>query len=262
MGLESPRVLELGGALSRLIEGFSPRIEQQAMAQAVERAIEAREVLICEAGTGTGKTLAYLCAVLGSGAKAIISTGTKNLQEQLYRKDLPLALDAVGVRARVALLKGRANYLCQHRLEVSRAQPSLDPEEQEDLTRIVEWTSWTQTGDIGECSDVPEVAPVWPKVTSTVENCLGVDCRFFEECHVLTARRRAIESDLVVVNHHLFFADMALREEGFGELLPGGGCRCVRRGPSAAGDRNPVLRGFALGHAVARAVPRYEHRVI
>ena len=221
MSVESVQALEEGGALSRLIDGFSPRVEQQAMARAVRDAIESRGVLICEAGTGTGKTLAYLCAVLSSGCKAIISTGTKNLQEQLYGKDLPLALDALGAVPRAALLKGRANYLCQHRLDVNRLQPWMDPEEQDALTRIVEWTTWTQTGDIAECTEVPENAPIWPKVTSTIDNCLGADCRFFEECHVLKARRRAIEADIVVVNHHLFFADMALREEGFGELLPG-----------------------------------------
>lgn len=218
---EALQALEVGGRLSSLIDGFSPRVEQQAMARAVEHAIEGREVLICEAGTGTGKTLAYLCAVLGADCRAIISTGTKNLQEQLYRKDLPLALDALRINARVALLKGRANYLCQHRMDITANQPSIDLEEQAELAQIVEWTTWTQTGDIGECSDIPENAAIWQKVTSTVENCLGVECRFYEKCHVLHARRRATEAHVVVVNHHLFFADMALREEGFGELLPG-----------------------------------------
>ena len=215
------QMLAADGALSHLIEGFSPRSQQQAMAEAVKRAIDGYEVLICEAGTGTGKTLAYLCPLLASGRKAIVSTGTKNLQEQLYRRDLPLAAKALQAPVRIALLKGRSNYLCQHRLGVSHHQPSLDPVEQDELARVEQWAGWTQTGDIAECTEVSENALVWPKVTSTVENCLGTQCEFFDECYVLRARRDAIEADVVVVNHHLFFADMVLREEGFGELLPG-----------------------------------------
>lgn len=211
---------ESGPFCSR-IEGFSPRPQQQSMALAVQQALTDMDVLVCEAGTGTGKTLAYLCPVLRSGKKTIISTGTKNLQEQLFHRDLPVARDALGLVVRAALLKGRANYLCLHRLQASEHQPSLDPVDQAEVAGVRAWSGATLTGDIAECADIPENSPVWAKVTSTVENCLGTECGFYADCHVLKARRAAIEADVVVVNHHLFFADMALREEGFGELLPG-----------------------------------------
>ncbi len=210
------------GPLSRKLPDYAPRAQQQEMAEAVGRAIEDYRVLVCEAGTGTGKTFAYLVPVLLSGRKVILSTGTKSLQEQLFYKDLPFVRDALGVPARTALLKGRANYLCPHRLANALADvhgSRVDLFRQ--LHRVADWASTTGTGDISEMPDFSENAPVWRYATSTVDNCLGQECPQIADCFVLKARRTAIEADIVVVNHHLFFADMALRDEGFGELLPG-----------------------------------------
>ncbi len=210
------------GALARLLPGFAPRPQQQAMARAVEEALTDFKVLVCEAGTGTGKTFAYLVPALLSGRRVIISTGTKSLQEQLFHRDLPLVRRALAVSAKVALLKGRANYLCRHRLTTARdVLRSGSADVAGDLVRIGAWAGGTRSGDIAEVPDIPEDAPVWRQVTSTAENCLGQDCPELSDCHVLKARRAAADADLVVVNHHLFFADMALRDEGFGELLPG-----------------------------------------
>ncbi len=214
-------LLSSSGPFASRIAGFAPRCQQLEMAQAVARALDDYGVLVCEAGTGTGKTLAYLCPILMSGRKAIVSTGTKNLQEQLYRRDLPLVRDALGLVVSTALLKGRANYLCQQRLSASEQQPSLDPVDQAQVAAVRAWEGRTRTGDTSECTEIPEKSPVWARVTSTVDNCLGTDCPHYSECYVLKARRAAIEADVLVVNHHLFFADLALREEGFGELLPG-----------------------------------------
>ena len=209
------------GPFASLDPTFSPREQQQAMAAAVEDCVHTDGVLVCEAGTGTGKTLAYLCAVLLAGRKTIISTGTKNLQEQLFGRELPLARTALGVQARCALLKGRANYLCQHRLERALADPPRDPAERDALSHVRVWAGRTHSGDRAECVEVSETSALWPKVTSTLENCIGTECVHYDTCHVLLARREAAEADIVVVNHHLFFADLALREEGFGEVLPG-----------------------------------------
>ena len=194
------------------------------MAEAVATAIDARSRLVVEAGTGTGKTFAYLIPVLFSGAKVIVSTGTRNLQDQLFHRDLPLLAGLVGHPVRIALLKGRSNYLCRHRLALAVAAPPLPGFErarQRALGRIVRWSEATESGDISEVDSVADNDPIWAAVTSTRENCLGQDCPEFRRCHVLLARREAQAADLVVVNHHLLLADMALREEGFGELLPG-----------------------------------------
>lgn len=188
------------------------------MAEAVAEAIANNGKLVVEAGTGTGKTFAYLIPALLSGRKTIISTGTKALQDQLYHRDLPLVGKALGRPVTTALLKGRANYLCLHRLEQSNdAASSL----QQDLNEIREWRYRTISGDKAELTDVAEDSPIWPLLTSTADNCLGQKCPEYSECHVVKARRAAQEADLVVVNHHLLLADLAMKEEGFVEFLPG-----------------------------------------
>ncbi len=188
------------------------------MAEAVAEAIANLDKLVVEAGTGTGKTFAYLLPALQSGRKTIISTGTKALQDQLYHRDLPLIGRAIGRPVATALLKGRANYLCLERLDhiADVGETLLD-----DLNAVREWRYRTDSGDKAELTDVAEDSRVWPFVTSTVDNCLGQKCPEYSKCHVVKARRAAQEADLVVVNHHLLLADLAMKEEGFVEFLPG-----------------------------------------
>ncbi len=191
------------------------------MAVAVHEAIKQKQSLIVEAGTGTGKTFAYLAPVFLSKGKAIISTGTKNLQEQLFHRDLPLVKKALASNRKTALLKGRANYLCTHRLGQHGGNSTLvEKEVLSQLTAVRAWANTTKTGDIGELKTLPEDAKVIPLVTSTIDNCLGRDCPDYEDCYLVKARRKALEADIVVVNHHLFFADLALKDTGFGELIP------------------------------------------
>jgi ATP-dependent DNA helicase DinG len=212
------------GPLARALPGYAYRPEQAAMAKAVGLALARLEPLIVEAGTGTGKTFAYLVPALLSGRSVIISTGTRTLQDQLFRRDVPLLAKALGLPAKIALLKGRANYLCRHRLELATQQGSLLGGEREaarTLARISRWAATTKAGDLSELTDLPEQSSVWPQITSTRENCLGNECPQFSRCHVFEARRRAQAADIVVVNHHLLLADLALKDEGFGDLLPG-----------------------------------------
>jgi ATP-dependent DNA helicase DinG len=204
--------------LKDLLPGFTPRAGQGWMAEAVAEAIANRDKLVVEAGTGTGKTFAYLIPALMSGRKTIISTGTKALQDQLYHRDLPLVSKAVGRPVTTALLKGRANYLCLQRLDqVTDPASTL----QGDLNEVRAWRHRTASGDRAELVEVPEDSPVWPLVTSTVDNCLGQKCPEYSRCLVVKARKAAQEADLVVVNHHLLLADLAMKEEGFVEFLPG-----------------------------------------
>jgi ATP-dependent DNA helicase DinG len=204
--------------LKDLLPGFTPRAGQGWMAEAVAEAIANRDKLVVEAGTGTGKTFAYLIPALMSGRKTIISTGTKALQDQLYHRDLPLVGKAMGRPVTTALLKGRANYLCPQRLDqVTDPAPAL----LEDLNEVREWRYRTTSGDKAELIEVPEDSPIWPLVTSTADNCLGQKCPEYSKCHVVRARKAAQEADLVVVNHHLLLADLAMKEEGFVEFLPG-----------------------------------------
>jgi ATP-dependent DNA helicase DinG len=210
------------GPLGRTVPGFSPRAPQQQMAAAVAAGIEAEHKLIVEAGTGTGKTFAYLMPALDSGKKIIISTGTRHLQDQLYRHDLPVVRDALQAPVHIALLKGRSNYLCHHRLALAASEGrSLSRQQARDLETIRAWSGRTRSGDISGLAEVSEHSVLWPRVTSTIDNCLGQECEYFQECFVVKARRKALEADVVVINHHLLFADMVLKEEGFGELLPG-----------------------------------------
>jgi ATP-dependent DNA helicase DinG len=212
------------GPLARTLPGFAPRDGQTAMAREVAAALAGGEVLIVEAGTGTGKTYAYLVPVLLSGRRVIVSTGTRALQDQLYHRDLPAICAALGRPVRVALLKGRANYLCRHRLELATQQAwsrGMRGEVARVLPRVEDWAAITRHGDIMELAGVGEQDPVWPWVTSTRENCLGASCPQFDSCCVLDARREAQAADIVVVNHHLLLADLVLKEEGFGDLLPG-----------------------------------------
>ena len=209
------------GTLAQQIPGFKPRAAQLEMATAVEKAIQKEGALVVEAGTGTGKTYAYLVPALLSGKKVVLSTGTKNLQEQLYFRDLPTVLQALALPIKTALLKGRANYLCLFRLEQHYQHvPVADPQLISDLSLIKKWSAETQSGDIGELTYIAEDSKALPYVTSTTDNCLGKDCPVYEDCHLLKARKEAQAADLVVVNHHLFFADLALKDTGFGELLP------------------------------------------
>lgn len=222
-GRDYADVLGEGGAFAQKLSGFVSRTAQQTLAAAIGAALEQQSVLIAEAGTGIGKTFAYLVPALLSGKRVLISTGTRTLQDQLYYRDLPAVAKVLGRPVKLALLKGRANYLCRYRLGLAlNADHGLFASEQaRGLARISEWARATRTGDRAELGSVPENSPVWPQVTSTVENCLGQKCPEYSRCFVFEARRRAQEADIVVINHHLLLADMVLKEEGFGALLPG-----------------------------------------
>ena len=214
-------IFSLNGQLSQNIKDFSPREEQLSMAQAVGDTIYNKSSLVIEAGTGTGKTLAYLAPVLLFNKKTIISTGSKNLQDQLFNRDLPAIKKALNFTGKIALLKGRANYLCLERLDQVIAQGVLgDKSVLTDLSKVRKWNNSTKTGDFTECVELAEDSPIISQLTSTTESCLGTDCPNYSECYVAAARRKALNADLVVINHHLFFADMAVKETGFGELIP------------------------------------------
>ncbi|HPP46348.1 MAG TPA: ATP-dependent DNA helicase [Accumulibacter sp.] len=214
-------VFAADGLLAGRIAGYRPRAQQLELAERIAETIAENRVLVAEAGTGTGKTFAYLIPALLSGGKVIVSTGTRNLQDQLFTRDIPTVRQALNVPVRVALLKGRANYLCHHHLQRALADGRfLSREDAAHAQRIGRFAKRTRSGDKAECVDVPETASVWSMVTSTRDNCLGQECAHHQECFVLAARREALAADLVVVNHHLFFADVMLRDEGTAELLP------------------------------------------
>ena len=207
------------GALARADAGYRPRAAQEAMADAVAAAIEDRAVLVAEAGTGVGKTYAYLVPALLAGRRTLVSTATKSLQDQLVLRDIPRLRDALGVAVTVSLLKGRASYLCRHRLPLARRAIGSDAWSLRALARVERWSHATTRGDLAEVDGLGDRSPVIPLVTSTRENCLGAECPEYRRCCVVQARRDALAADLVVVNHHLWFADLSLREGG-GELLP------------------------------------------
>ncbi len=214
------RIFAPGGALSDAVPGFKLRRQQLEMAEAIHAAIERQGVLVAEAGTGTGKTFAYLVPALLAGGKVIVSTGTKTLQDQLYDRDLPAVRRALTSGATPALLKGRANYVCLYRLRRATTEGVNSKEEATQLRRIDHFAGVSTTGDRADLADVPEDAPVWARATSTRDNCLGQSCPDYSECFVMHARRNALAADVVVINHHLFFADVVLRDEGIAELLP------------------------------------------
>jgi len=218
----STQLLDSGGPFESVLPGFAPRQEQLQLAEAIEKAITSGGTLVAEAGTGIGKTLSYLVPVLKGRERTIISTGTKTLQDQLYFRDLPVVKKALGSTLKTALLKGRANYLCLYRMDRARKDGRLPSRESiSELEAIRQWVPETVDGDLSISSVIAEDSELWPLVTSTTDNCLGSDCPDFEACFVANARREAQEADVVVVNHHLLFADMAIKHSGFGEVLPG-----------------------------------------
>lgn len=209
------------GPLAGTIPNFRARPFQIEMARAVADAIAENRVFVAEAGTGTGKTFAYLVPALMSGGKILVSTGTKTLQDQLFDRDIPTVRNALKVRVTVALLKGRANYVCHHHLERARGEGRFPVrDDARHLALIEAFARTSPTGDKADCTTVPEGASAWSYATSTRENCLGAECNHYDRCFVMAARRQALAADVVVVNHHLFFADVVLRDEGAGELLP------------------------------------------
>ncbi len=215
------RAFAVDGALAASDPRFMPRAAQDEMAARVANAVDRRETLVAEAGTGVGKTFAYLVPLLLSGRRALVSTATKSLQDQLFLRDLPRLRDALGVPVRMALLKGRASYLCRWRLQQAEQNAHLpDRFAVRALNRVSQWAQATRSGDLAEIEGLDDRSPVIPLVSSTRDNCLGTECPEYRSCHVMQARREAMAADLVVVNHHLFFADMALRDSGVAELLP------------------------------------------
>ncbi|MHB1200559.1 MAG: ATP-dependent DNA helicase [Polaromonas sp.] len=221
LSLEVKEAFAPGGVLSRAVEYFVPRSEQTEMALAVACAIDGAYPLVVEASTGVGKTFSYLVPALLSGERVLLSTATKALQDQLFGRDLPRLVEALGLPVHMALLKGRASYLCLHRMEAARQETYLpDGMSMRALARIEQWSQVTRTGDLAELPGLDERSPMIPLVTSTRENCLGAQCPRFRACHVNLARRQAMAADVVVINHHLFFADLAVRESGVAELLP------------------------------------------
>jgi ATP-dependent DNA helicase DinG len=209
------------GALARHLEGFEARRGQVEMAEAVATVLAGRGVLLAEAGTGTGKTLAYLVPAILSGQRVLVSTGTKNLQEQIFFKDLPVLQDALGVRFTATCMKGRGNYLCRHRFQAFRDSPATRSFDETAHLRIIErWSAQTETGDRAEIEDLPEDLPFWTEIAATTENCVGSECPQYNDCFVTRMRQQAAASDLVIVNHHLLCADAAVRQSAFGEVIP------------------------------------------
>jgi len=219
--LELEKLFSSEGPLAKAVGGFRPRASQTEMAKAIAQAIAGQQTLIAEAGTGTGKTFAYLVPSLLWGGKVIVSTGTKNLQDQLFLRDIPTVRKALNAPVSVALLKGRANYVCHFHLERTLQNGRLITRDDVGYLRdISRFMKTTGSGDKSELSRVPENAPIWSLVTSTRENCLGAECQYYQDCFVMKARKEAQQADVVVVNHHLFFADVALKDTGVAELLP------------------------------------------
>jgi len=209
------------GPLAAAIPGYRQRTQQLEMARAIAEAIQHSRQLVAEAGTGTGKTFAYLVPALLSGGKVIVSTGTKTLQDQLFNRDLPAVRNALQVPVTVAMLKGRSNYVCHFHLERAAHEGRFISREDARYVNVISsFAEHSSTGDKSELTDVPENATIWPSVTSTRDNCIGQDCKYYKDCFVMEARKRALAADVVVVNHHLFFADVMLRDEGVAELLP------------------------------------------
>ncbi|MBK9131067.1 MAG: ATP-dependent DNA helicase [Gammaproteobacteria bacterium] len=217
----SAELLGRDGPFAHRIPHFAPRAQQQAMAAAVAATLDAGGLLVAEAGTGTGKTFAYLAPVFQRAGKVVISTGTKALQDQLFQRDIPVVKQALASPLHVALLKGRANYLCLYRLDLAGQSREIAlPRAAARMHEVRAWAGRTRSGEISEVADIPGNDPFWYLVTSNAENCLGQDCPAYADCHVIRARRAAQEADVVVINHHLLFSDILLRQEGFGELLP------------------------------------------
>ena len=216
------RVLSDKGRLATALPGFVARSAQIDLSTEIARTIVEQSTLVAEAGTGTGKTFAYLVPCLLNGKKALISTATKTLQDQLFQKDLPMLIRALGLSIRVQNLKGRANYLCRYRIALHAEEGRfVSPQCAHEILHIQEKLPQVIEGERSELPEISEDSPVWPYVTSTAENCLGSECDFHQTCFLVKARKRALEAEVVVINHHLFFADSRLKEEGFGELLPG-----------------------------------------
>ena len=216
---EIAHVFNDGGLLSQHIDGYAPRPQQLEMANTIADTLADSTVLVAEAGTGTGKTFAYLVPAILSGQKIIISTGTKNLQDQLFSRDLPTLRKALAVPFQAALLKGRSNYLCHYRLDMAQHDP-LQAQYSDTLYDLQVWSGQTRTGDLSEEDILEDASSLWPKVTSTVDNCLGQACPNNTECFINEARKTAQEADILVVNHHLLMSDMALKSSGQGEVLP------------------------------------------
>ena len=209
------------GPLARAVRAFEPRSSQREMAAAAADVFEGGGVLLAEAGTGIGKTLAYLVPAILSRQRVLVSTGTKNLQEQIFFKDLPVLHEALGVAFTATCMKGRGNYLCLHRFESFRSRPELrPPEERADFVLLDAWSRQTETGDRAELEDLPEDLPFWNEIAATSENCIGTECPRYDECFVTRVRQRAAEADLIIVNHHLLCADAAVRQSAYGEVIP------------------------------------------
>ena len=209
------------GPLAGAVRAFEPRPSQREMAAAAADVFEGGGVLLAEAGTGIGKTLAYLVPAILSRQRVLVSTGTKNLQEQIFFKDLPVLREALGVAFTATCMKGRGNYLCLHRFESFRSQPELrPPEERADFALLDVWSRQTETGDRTELEDLPEDLPFWNEIAATSENCMGTECPRYHDCFVTRVRQRAAEADLIIVNHHLLCADAAVRQSAYGEVIP------------------------------------------
>lgn len=234
-----------GGLLSQHIEHYSARSQQIEMAERVTEALANGDTLIAEAGTGTGKTFAYLAPAILSGQKVFISTGTKNLQDQLFKKDLPKLREVLSAPLKAALLKGRSNYLCHYRLSMAEKEPA-SPVNLHKLQQIREWSGKTSFGDLSETDLLEEQSVLWPKVTSTVDNCLGQQCPDYEDCFIVEARRKAQEADIVIINHHLLMSDMALKASGQGEVLPDADAFIIDEA-----HQLPAIASQFLGHRVS-----------